>query len=121
MLDFNVDVENIVDQGWKYIKNNFYDVRNGLFKRFSIKDKKGLVKFDLYDNAEALGIGLLLGENEFAKKLKKSIDSKFMSGQNFYSIIDVLRIKRNKNHLRWATIPYLLVLSEYYLIFDEED
>jgi len=121
MLDFDIDAAAYIKNGWSYIKNHFYDGSIGLFKRFSITDKKGLVKFDLYDNAEALGICLLLGDKELTQKLKTSIDSKFVSGEDIYSIIDVFGAKRNRNHLRWATMPYLLALSDFYLISNEEN
>ena len=99
-----------VSSGYSYIKNNFYDSKYHLFKRFSISNKPSIVKFDLYDNAEMFYLAKLMNDNELVQKLESST-SKFISKNNIYSVLDLFNFKKNKNTLRWAVMPYLLAKS----------
>jgi hypothetical protein len=88
------------------------DTRHFLFKRFSVKNKPSIVKFDLYDNAEMLNLALLLGDRCVADKLIASIDRNFRAGTDIYSQIDLFGVRRSRNTLRWAVMPYLYALSQ---------
>ena len=103
--------EECVSSGWQYIKHAMFDGNAGLFRRFSVKNKPGLVKFDLYDNAEAMNLATLLGEQQFARQLNQQIRATFMTEKGIYSQIEALGSKRNLNFLRWAVMPYLYALS----------
>lgn len=98
----------IVDSGYKYLKENFLDKDFKLFKRFSISNKPTLVRFDLYDNSEVLYLAKLMQDNELLLILENSIEKNFIRENDIYSIIELLGIKKNKNTLRWAVMPYLL-------------
>ena len=102
--------QDCVSSGYSYIKNNFYDSKYQLFKRFSISNKPSMVKFDLYDNAEMLYLAKLMHDNELIEKLESST-YKFISKDNIYSVLDLFSFKKNKNTLRWAVMPYLLAKS----------
>ena len=101
----------VVNSGYTYIKENFLDESFGLFKRFSISNKPSLTKFDLYDNAEMLYLAMLMDDSELFKSLEKNIEIYFYSNKNIYSLIDMFKMKKNKNTLRWAVMPYLLAKS----------
>jgi hypothetical protein len=101
-----------VPRGYEYVKRALYDVRVGLFRRFSLANKPGLVKYDLYDNAEMLNLALLLGDDRFAEDLGAAIQRHFCLGEDVYSVIDWLGRHKNRNMLRWAVMPYLLALSQ---------
>lgn len=103
--------EAIITKGYDYLKNNFWDNKRKLFKRFSITDNKSLVKFDLYDNAEALYLANLLNDQNMTSVLLRSIQENFIAGSDVYSNIVFPDIKINKNTLRWATMPYLYALA----------
>tara|TARA_R110002074_G_scaffold393815_2_gene580724 strand:- start:992 stop:2173 length:1182 start_codon:yes stop_codon:yes gene_type:complete len=103
--------EKIILLGYDYLKNNFYNTKHGLFKRFTLSNKPSLVKFDLYDNSEMLGISLLLKDEELSNNLNSAIRRKFILNNNIYSIIDLFNIRRNINMLRWAVMPYLHALA----------
>lgn len=110
----NTEIElksEIVNSGYKYIKENFLDESSGLFKRFSISNKPSLTKFDLYDNAEMLYLSKLVNDGALSISLEKNIETYFHSYKNIYSLIDISKRKKNKNTLRWAVIPYLLAKS----------
>lgn len=105
------DSDTVVKSGYDYVKANFYNVRKGLFKRFSLSNKPSIVRFDLYDNAEMLHLAVLLKDTRLIESLSTSIKKHFVSTNGIYSVIDMFNIKRNKNTLRWAVMPYLYALS----------
>ena len=102
----------VVQAGYAYLKRALFDERAFLFRRFSVRNKLSLVRFDLYDNAEALNLALLMGDLDFADRLLSSILRRFADGPAIYSQIDVLGIRRNKNTLRWAVMPLLYAMSQ---------
>lgn len=106
------DASRVVQTGYGYLKQSLLDSSSMLFRRFSLANKKGLVKFDLYDNAEALNLALLLEDYPFAERLADSIRNHFLIGRDIYSQIDFLGIRRGKNFLRWAAMPFLQAISQ---------
>jgi len=104
-------VEEVVGKGYRYINEQFLNNKYGLYKRFTRNNKLSLTKFDLYDNAEVLNLANLMGDTNRVKNLETAINYYFIEGKNIYSVIDYLGIKRNKNTLRWAVMPYLYALS----------
>ena len=101
----------VVETGYNYVKSNFYNPGHKLFKRFTLSNKPSLVKFDLYDNAEMLHLSVLLGDKALSAILLDASKKNFMVGNAIYSVIDLFHLKRNKNTLRWAVMPYLYALS----------
>jgi len=101
----------VVKKGYEYILKNFRDELTGLFKRFTATNKPGLVKYDLYDNAEVLNLGILLKDEELVNNLSDSIEKNFVKGDMIYSQIDLLGIKKNRDMLRWAVMPYIYASS----------
>lgn len=103
--------DGLVAAGYDYLTRSFLNQDRFLFKRFAVKNKQGLVRFDLYDNAEALNVALLVGDWPLAQRLLDSVLKHFCSGTDIYSQIDFLNIRRNKNMLRWAVMPFLQAAS----------
>jgi hypothetical protein len=106
------DSEALVTRGYDYLKTAFLDEGAFLFKRFSVSNKQSLVRFDLYDNAEALNLALLLGDSRLAQRLLESVLQQFCRGVDIYSQIDFIGRLRNKNMLRWAVMPFLYAASQ---------
>jgi hypothetical protein len=106
------DAAAVVSTGYDYLQRSFQDERTGLFRRFSVRNKQGLVRFDLYDNAEALNLALLLGDTNLAGRLLKSVVERFCDGPDIYSQIDFIGARRKKNTLRWAVMPFLYAASQ---------
>ncbi len=102
----------VIKKGYEFVKTSFYDEKRGLFKRFAIENKPSIVKFDLYDNGELLSLAKLLNDDVVAKNLEQMIEKSFASNHSFYSVIDILGLKRNKDTLRWAVMPYILAKSQ---------
>ena len=104
--------EDLIAAGYAYVKNAFFDEQRGLLRRFSLTNKPGIVRFDLYDNAEVLNLANLLGDRDFGVRLLDSIRAEFCRGLDVYSQIDVSGIRRNRNTLRWAVLPFLHAVSQ---------
>ncbi len=102
---------NTVEKGYEYIKRAFWVEKDKLFKRFSLTNKLGIVKYDLYDNAEALNLAILMKDKELIRILLESICQNFYKDGHFYSMVDIFGIKRNRDMLRWAVMPLLYALS----------
>jgi len=105
------DAEIVVAEGYKYLRENFLDKRYRLFRRFSLKNKPSLVKFDLYDNAEMLNLANLVGDEALVRDLSQAIERVFLHDKDVYSQVDIFNKRYNKNMLRWAVMPYLCALS----------
>lgn len=110
IIELDSDVQ-LVKKGYKYIKDNFYDNKYQLLRRFSLSNKPSLVKFDLYDNAEVLYLAKLMSDNELESNLDNSIEKLFFKNSDIYSVIELFGMKKNQNTLRWAVMPYLLAKS----------
>ena len=103
--------EIIIDRGCDYLLANFYDRKHGLFKRFTKSNKPTIVKFDLYDNAEVLNLFSLLDRQEEYNKLNKNIQKHFIKNDNIFSNIDIFGVRRNRDSLRWAVMPYINAIT----------
>lgn len=105
------DAPNTVAKGYNYIKQAFWVEEDQLFKRFSLTNKMGIVKYDLYDNAEALNLAIIMKDKKLVKVLLESIYRHFHKDNHFYSMIDVFGRKRNRDMMRWAIMPLVYSLS----------
>lgn len=105
------DVEVLVTNGYSFIKNALLEKENGLYRRFSKRNKPGIILYDLYDNAEMLQCAILMGDLEEAKRIKAAIETNFIKKDVIYSSINIFGGKQNSQMLRWAVMPYLYSLS----------
>jgi len=103
--------QEMIDKGYRYIKDNFFVAEAGLFKRFTLTYTPALVRFDLYDNAEMLNLAKLMGDHKLSHALATAIQDRFVHRGDVFSQIDRWGFRRNKNMLRWAVLPYLYALS----------
>lgn len=107
-----LDSHTIVQHGYSYFKKYFYDAKDKLVRRFSVRDKASLIRYDLYDNAEAIHIAKMMNDTELYKTLTESTALTFTDDRgNIYSTIDALGFKRNNNTLRWAVMPYIYAMT----------
>lgn len=114
------ECESVISQGYQYVKAAFKDPITGLYRRFSVANKPGLVRFDLYDNAEMLNLSFLLRDVEETKRLLPIVNSTFRMGDDIYSQIVLGGFRKNKNMLRWAVMPYLNTLTLMRNIFSAQ-
>ena len=101
----------VIDRGWDYLKKALFDSKEFLFRRFSISNKPGIIKFDLYDNAEALNFAYMIGDDVFASQLRDSIEAHFVRNGVVFSRIDLSGTLICPDYLRWAVMPFMLSVS----------
>jgi len=105
-----------VDLGLDYLIKNHLDRKLYLAKRFSVSSNPSVVKYDLYDQAELMNIFLLCNKLDDAKKIHDSIIKHFYMPQKgtFGSEILLMGKLNKMKYLRWAVMPSIYVISEYY-------
>ena len=103
--------QDVASRGYEYLKKNMWSTKDRLFKRFAKSNKPGMVKFDLYDNAEMLNLAWLMNDNDLVRTLDESINRMFIRGDDIYSRIDRFGIRHDCNMLRWAVMPYIYAVA----------
>jgi hypothetical protein len=106
-----LNCQEVIDCGYAFLKKYMYVGGAGLFKRFAKTNKPGLVRFDLYDNAEMLQLAQLMGDEQTAATLEANIMDMFVHKGRVFSQIDWLGVRLGPDRLRWAVLPLLYALS----------
>jgi len=107
------DSTRVVDRGYRYLKKHLWDEGAGLLRRFAVRNKPGIVRYDLYDTAEMMNLAILLGDYEFGATLHEAVQKHFVRDNVIFSKIDIFGRRRDPDMLRWAIMPYLYALSEF--------
>lgn len=101
----------VLSRGYQFLKEHVFDHETGLSKRFAKTNKPGLIRFDLYDNAEMLQLAELMGDAEFADSLETGICRAFVRSGRIFSHIDWMGNRLGPDRLRWAVLPYIHALA----------
>lgn len=104
--EINDDIFFSIESGWNFIRKNLYDSKHGLCRRFAIRDIRDPYRWDLYDQAEYLGLLVDFGLLDDAVKLAKNVNRRFQKKGNWYCRIDLLGRRWGKNFLRWGIVPF---------------
>lgn len=96
-----------VRRGREYLDANFPDPKHGLVRRFTHRAIRDPYVWDLYDQAEYLGILVESGELDTAKRLCRRVRRRFRRGGDWFCRIDVLGRRWGKNFARWGIVPFL--------------
>ncbi len=100
-------LDNTINKGWLFIRQNFYDENNGLCKRFVERDIKDPFVWDLYDQAEYLGLLIDFGLKNEAQEFYEYTKVKFSSHNKLFSRIDLFNRKWGKSFKRWGIVPFM--------------
>ncbi len=100
------DIDISIDRGWKFISDHFFDHKSGLCRRFVERDIKDPFRWDLYDQAEYLGLLIDFGLLDEAKRFSAHVEQKFRKGNNWYCRIDIFGRRWGKNFMRWGIVPF---------------
>jgi hypothetical protein len=103
--------DEVVARGYGFLKREMYVPEVGLFKRFAKSNKPGLIRFDLYDNAEMLQLAHLMGDDAFADALEDNIARLFVRDGTIFSHVDRFGLRLGPDRLRWAVLPYIYALA----------
>lgn len=96
-----------IKNGWRYLHHNFYDKSAGLCRRFTKQDIYSPFLWDLYDQAEYLGLLVDLKKYDEAKIFYKRAHKKFQKDKNWYCKIDRLGRLWGKDFFRWGITSFL--------------
>ncbi len=105
-------IQPVIERGLGYLESHFFDPSKGLVKRFSERDIKDPFVWDLYDQAEYLGLLLLTKQKERAIALNKTIEKTFYHRGAWYCKTDIFGRRWGRNFLRWGIYPYFYQRSQ---------
>ena len=96
-----------IEDGWRFIHSEMYDDISGLCLRFAVRSHYDPYRWELYDQAEYLGLLVDFSLFEQAQEFSARVEKKFTKGGHWYCRIDFLGRKWGQNFLRWGIAPFL--------------
>jgi len=100
-------IEPAVARGMGFLEEAFIDSNSGFLQRFVARDIKDPFCWDLYDQAEYLGLLNLLGRRSEAETFAAHVRSRFERGGAWYCRIDLFGRLWGRGFLRWGIMPFL--------------
>lgn len=98
---------NSLERGWEFIRRFLFDKKSGLCRRFIAHNFRDPFIWDIYDQAEYLGLLVDFGLLDDALSLCTKVRQRFLHHGNWYVRIDFLNRRWGKNFLRWGIVPFL--------------
>lgn len=105
------ELEQPIKSGWKYIRSKLFDSNYGLCRRFSVQAHRDPFKWELYDQAEYLGLLIDFGLLNEAKTFSERVKSIFFKDEKWYCRIDIFGRRWGKDFMRWGIVPFLYQYS----------
>ena len=96
-----------ITHGWDYIQSDLFDKHQGLCRRFARRAQRDPFRWDLYDQAEFLGLLVDFGELEWAERFAQHVELRFRKGTHWYCRIDILGRRWGRDFIRWGIAPFL--------------
>ncbi|WP_421865992.1 hypothetical protein [Motiliproteus sp.] len=96
-----------IDRGFRFLKENMFDENSMLCKRFVSRDIKDPFKWDIYDQAEYLGLLIDLKLYDEAALFAKHVEAVFRREDDWFSRIDMFGLKWGRNFIRWGIAPFI--------------
>lgn len=98
--------ERAIENGWRYIKRELFDPKVGLSRRYAVISRPDPFRYDLYDQAEFLGLLVDFNELEAARALVENVHKRFVRKGDWYCRIDKLNRRWGRNFLRWGVVQF---------------
>lgn len=102
----NAIVDGAIEKGWHYIRTELYDPEAGLCRRFTVRSHRDPYRWDLYDQAEYLGLLVDFGLLDEAHKFAARVEQKFKKGDHWYCRVDIMGRRWGRDFLRWGIAPF---------------
>lgn len=99
-------VDEAISKGFGFIRSSLYDPKAGLVRRFAVRSHRDPFRWDLYDQAEYLGLLVDFGLLDEAKEFASYVEDRFRKGDHWYCRIDIFGRRWGKNFLRWGIVPF---------------
>lgn len=100
-------VSSPIARGWAFIQENLLDKEAGLCRRFVQRSHRDPYKWDLYDQAEFLGLLVDFKRYEEAVYFAERVEQTFRKGKHWYCRIDIFGRRWGRDFLRWGIAPFL--------------
>ncbi len=95
-----------LERAVSFLDESFLNNEKQLCLRFVNEVRRDLYRWDIYDQAEYLGLLVDLGRVDEAVKFRDSVRHNFSDGKNWWCRIDPLGRRWGKNFLRWGIMPF---------------
>lgn len=99
-------VQESMERAVSFLDERFLDRKKLLCRRFVNQVRRDLYRWDIYDQAEYLGVLLDVGRIDEAMEFRKSVRGYFFDGKDWYCRIDYLGRRWGRNFLRWGIMPF---------------
>lgn len=99
-------VDDPVACGWAFIRQHLFDARAGLCRRFVQRSHRDPFKWDLYDQAEYLGLLVDFCLLDEAGLFSEQVEQRFRKGEHWYCRIDIFGRRWGRDFLRWGIAPF---------------
>jgi len=99
-------VDDAVARGWLFIREHIFDAREGLCRRYAIRPRRDAFKWELYDQAEYLGLLVDFSLLDEAQEFSRFVEQRFRKGEHWYCRIDVIGRLWGRDFLRWGITPF---------------
>ena len=96
-----------VEKGWEFLNTSFFDHKKGLCRRFVDRDTHDPYLWDIYDQAEYLGLLIDFGLLKEASDFRTRVAELFKYDGDWWCRIDILGRRWGKNYMRWGITPFL--------------
>jgi hypothetical protein len=108
------DVASVAARGFAYIRKVLFDPDTGLCRRFARASwKDPLYRWDLYDQAEFLGLLTDFGCLKEARALVQRVDDTFGGRTGYAARITIFGRRWGVGYMRWGIAPYLYQKSRF--------
>ena len=104
--DITDGAEVSVENGVRFLEMYFLDRKKMLCRRFVDIVRHDLYRWDLYDQAEYLGVLVDLGRLKEAQEFRESVSRKFSKRCNWWCRIDHLGRRWGRGFIRWGIMPF---------------
>ena len=95
------------DAGWDYIRTRLFDAKAGLCRRYAATHRADPFRYDIYDQAEYLGLLVDFGQLDEACALAERVEERFVRRGRWHCRIDIFGRLWGRDFLRWGVVPFL--------------
>ncbi|MFQ5718345.1 MAG: hypothetical protein ACE5IK_02240 [Acidobacteriota bacterium] len=99
--------EEAIRKGWQFLKKAALDKDQGLCRRILMGESHQPYRWDLYDQAEFLGLLVDFAEIDEATRFARRVRNLFRRNDHWYCRIDFLGRRWGKDFDRWGILPFL--------------
>lgn len=96
-----------IDDGWAYIRTFLFDDEIGFVRRYTTRHRADPFRFDIYDQAEYLGLLLDFGHIDEAVEFSERVTNRFKRRGHWYCRVDVFGRLWGRDFFRWGIVPFL--------------